>query len=166
MLCALSLPLITSRFGLQGAAGRTAAEVHGEPVLIGRGVSKVPLTFPNTRRAGALRGQAPHPRRWERARGGGRPALAQAPRTRGQSGQLHFSIDPSLPAPWCRLHRFGRAHVICCCATHTARNGACRMLTAPRMHPTQTFEPLHRTDVMGCGSLKHATAVLIGHARP
>ena len=47
---------------------------------------------------------------------------------------------------------------LCCCTSQAAKNGACRMHTAPPLHPTKIFEPLHRTDEMGCGALKHATA--------
>jgi len=41
----------------------------------------------------------------------------------------------------------------------TARNGACKINTAPPSHPTTIVAPWHRTEVMGCGALKLATGV-------
>ena len=39
----------------------------------------------------------------------------------------------------------------------TARNGADKIHTAPPKHDTQIAAPWHRTAVMRCGALKHAT---------
>ena len=40
-----------------------------------------------------------------------------------------------------------------------ARNGACKMHTAPPQHPTQIVVPRQCMDPIPCGALKHATGV-------